>query len=137
MGRDKKPRREADKAQLEMTPMIDVVFQLLIFFIVTLKSEDIMARLEVMRPAPEVAPPKIENPDDLLQIQVWKEPTYVLRGREYSLKSMDQHLRKVAGYSKNVTVIIKCTKDSPHRYLVDLLDLCAKHKLNKLAVFSM
>ena len=33
--------------------MIDVVFQLLIFFVVTLKQEDILAKLMASRPAPD------------------------------------------------------------------------------------
>ena len=36
MKKQKKQRNKGDEATLEMTPMIDVVFQLLIFFIVTL-----------------------------------------------------------------------------------------------------
>lgn len=35
----KRTRRPAAAAELEMTPMIDVVFQLIIFFIVTVKME--------------------------------------------------------------------------------------------------
>ena len=31
--------RSMEEAKVEMTPMIDVVFQLLIFFVVTLKQE--------------------------------------------------------------------------------------------------
>ena len=33
-----------------MTPMIDVVFQLLIFFIVTLRQDDLFSRLTAARP---------------------------------------------------------------------------------------
>ena len=49
----KSRRKPGGNVALEMTPMIDVVFQLLIFFIVTLKQEDIMANLEALRPAPD------------------------------------------------------------------------------------
>ena len=36
----KKNKRQNDGAALDMTPMIDVVFQLIIFFVVTLKTAD-------------------------------------------------------------------------------------------------
>lgn len=45
-------RGRRDVSRLEMTPMIDVVFQLLIFFLVTLRQEDILAQLQAMRPSP-------------------------------------------------------------------------------------
>jgi biopolymer transport protein ExbD len=119
-----------------MTPMIDVVFQLLIFFIVTLKQEDILSRLDVSRPAPEQTAPPEEQIKDLLTIEV-HEDGYILQGRPMSLAVLDARLTRLAGFSKDVSVIIKCTADSPHRNLVALLDLCAKAGLNNLSVFSM
>ena len=46
-----KEKSESREAKVEMTPMIDVVFQLLIFFVVTLKQEDILSRFSAARPA--------------------------------------------------------------------------------------
>jgi len=62
MARERK-RKDDSRATLEMTPMIDVVFQLLIFFIVTLKQNDITAYLDAMRPQPDPNPaPNAEEP---------------------------------------------------------------------------
>ena len=52
MARARK-RPEGAQAELEMTPMIDVVFQLLIYFIVTTKPIDVITNLDVFRPAPD------------------------------------------------------------------------------------
>lgn len=132
----KRKRRAGGDPKLEMTPMIDVVFQLLIFFIVTLKPEDILSHLDVSRPAPD-APPKEQTEEvDLLTVQVYKDG-FVMNGRIVSLKTLDSRLSKLASYNSNVSVIIKCTGDSPHAYLVNLLDICAKNDLKNLAVFSM
>ncbi len=131
----KRDRRAGDAAQLEMTPMIDVVFQLLIFFIVTLKVEDIMAHLDVLRPAPD-PDAKEEQVEDLVTIQVY-EDGYVLRGRRISKERLEQRLIRIAGYSRDITIIIKCKGTSPHKYLVQLLDICAKAGLKNLSVFSM
>jgi len=127
--------RKGEAAKLEMTPMIDVVFQLLIFFIVTLKQEDILSHLDVWRPAPDSRPPP-ETPEDLLTITVYNDG-YVLKGRRVSLQELDRQLTRLAGFSKGISVIIKCTADSPHSYLVRVLDVCAKCDLKNLSVFSM
>ena len=116
--------------------MIDVVFQLLIFFIVTLKQEDILSHLDVSRPAPDPNQKQEEQVQDLLQITVYADGL-VLKGRRVSLETLENHLGKLASYSKNVSVIIKCTGDSPHRYLVQVLDVCSKVGLKNLSVFSM
>ena len=115
--------------------MIDVVFQLLIFFIVTLKVEDILAHLDISRPAPDPSTQE-EQVQDLLTIQIYKDG-FIMRGRRISLARLDRHLGRLASYSKNLSVIIKCTADSPHQRLVQVLDLCAKAGLSNISVFSL
>ncbi|NQT37687.1 MAG: biopolymer transporter ExbD [Planctomycetes bacterium] len=51
-------RREGEKVELQMTPMIDIVFQLLIFFIMTFKPEvpvegDFSVRMPITAPSDE------------------------------------------------------------------------------------
>ena len=53
----KRKQNKGESPKLDMTPMIDVVFQLLIFFVVTLKQEDILSKLSAARPAPNPKPP--------------------------------------------------------------------------------
>jgi len=144
MGKRRKERKKGDAAKLEMTPMIDVVFQLLIFFIVTLKQEDIVSHLNVSRPAPDPnAPPPEEEIDDLLTIEVGKQ-AWVLNGRPYpndrqgrGLEALDKSLTRLASFSRTTSVIIKCTGDSPHSNLVRLLNICAREQMTNLSVFSM
>ncbi|MBM3748801.1 MAG: biopolymer transporter ExbD [Acidobacteria bacterium] len=135
-GDTAKRRRKGEAAKLEMTPMIDVVFQLLIFFIVTLKQEDILSHLDVSRPAPDPNAVPEKQVEDLLNITVY-EDGYVLNGRPVALPELDRHLTRLASFSKSISVIIRCTADSPHSLLVQLLDICAKAGLQNLAVFSL
>jgi biopolymer transport protein ExbD len=130
-------RSRGEAAQLEMTPMIDVVFQLLIFFLVTIKPEDILSHLDINRPSPEKTdrPPE-EEIQDLLTITVYRDG-FMLKERRVSLRQIESRLTRLATYSRNISVIIKCTGDSPHAYLVQLLDVCAKAGLRNLSVFSM
>lgn len=116
--------------------MIDVVFQLLIFFIVTLRHEDILAHLDVTRPAPEREATPEDNVDDLFKVTVYKDG-YVLDGRIRNLEGMDKALGRVAKYSSKITVIVQCTADSKHGDLIKFLDLCAKHSLRNISVFSL
>jgi biopolymer transport protein ExbD len=121
-------------ASMDMTPMIDVVFQLMIFFIVTLKQEDILAHLDVNRPSGEKSPPK--NDIQLLEIIVYNKG-FVMNGTPLNVADLEARLGKLASISKTVSVVIKCTADSPHAFLMQLLDICAKSELTNLSVFSM
>ena len=69
----KRKRRAGDRV-IEgpmMTPMIDVVFQLLIYFIVTIKPIDISAHLDVFRPSAHSPPPESLVPPKMIQIKIF------------------------------------------------------------------
>lgn len=136
----KKSRNTGERPQLAMTPMIDVVFQLLIFFLVTLKPEDILSHLDVTRPQPD--PTATEMDIDLLTVTVYNHQKmggegYAIHGNRVSIAELERQLAKVANVSKTVSVLVRCTSDSPHSNLVKVLDICAKLRLAKISVFSM
>ena len=127
--------RSNEEPKVEMTPMIDVVFQLLIFFVVTLKQEDILAKLMASRPAPDPNAKPDEQPE-LIDITVHKHG-FIFKQRPVSLEGLDRQIERYSRLSKNATVIIRCTSDSKQRYLVQAMDICSKYKMKNLSIFSM
>ena len=129
-------RKEYDNPKAEMTPMIDVVFQLMIFFIVTIKQEDIFSKLNANRPAPNTSSAPAEENDTQIKIDIGKGGV-VLNGRGMSFPALDASIKKLAANSTKATVIVRCTADSPHGFLVRVLDTCNKYKMYNLSIFSM
>jgi len=119
-----------------MTPMIDVVFQLLIFFIVTIKQEDILSMLSAARPAPDPDAKPEDTPPNVLNIEINKMG-FILRGVPVTKTLLERRLSNISEYDKKVSVVIRCTGDSPHKFLVQTLDICHKLQLSNLAIFSM
>ena len=136
-------RKPSEDPQLDMTPMIDVVFELIIFFVITIKQQDIMSRLNANRPAPAEDKSEHTKDDPPLEIEVGKaygsfrKGVYVYNGKELKLEVLDKYLKDVADLSTDKQIVVKCTLDSPHKGLVDLLDVCYKHKLTNVSIFSM
>ena len=126
---------KGEDPKLDMTPMIDCVFQLLIFFIISLKPEDIIAHLDVNRPSPDPSA-KVEKENELLQIGVFADG-FTLNDRIISYPTLESMLKRLAGLSKSQTVVIKCALESPHARLIQVLDLCSKVGLKSLSVMSM
>lgn len=127
--------RSSEEPKVEMTPMIDVVFQLLIFFVVTLKQEDILAKLMASRPAPDPNAKPDQQPE-LIDITVHKHG-FIFKGKPVSLETLDRQIERYSKFSKNANVIIRCTNDSKQRYLVQAMDICSKYKMKNLSIFSM
>ena len=129
-------RKPQDNPQLDMTPMIDVVFELIIFFVVTIKQEDIFSKLNANRPAPASSAAASEENDTQVKIDIGSGGL-VFNGRMMNLKQFDQSMREISRTSKNSMVVIRCTFDSPHKYLVDALDTCSKYQMYNVSVFSI
>ena len=140
-----KNRNKGDELQLEMTPMIDVVFQLLIFFIVTLNQPDILSQLEALRPAPNPSPVDVVDPPTSITIKGF--PSHPGLGaymfgndqnrRTVTLEQLRGFVGQMARANKKQTVIVNCTDDAPHGCLVRVLDMLAEVGLHSVSIFSL
>ncbi len=129
-----KEKRDSHEAKVEMTPMIDVVFQLLIFFVVTLKQDDIMSRFSAARPANDS---RVESPEiNLIDITIHKGG-FIFKQTPVTIEGLDKQIERYSRMSKNASVVIRCTEDSPQSNLIKVIDVCSKHQMKNLSIFSM
>jgi biopolymer transport protein ExbD len=136
--RRNKQRRFAqgnDDIELSMTPMIDVVFQLLIYFLVTFSTADVLALLDISRPAPDAAQSQQTPPADMIRVAVLQEG-FAINGRAVSDEELNTLLKKLADISLKQTVLVNCDDQSLHGKLIQVLDMCASHGLTQIAVMS-
>ena len=134
MARTRK-RPDSPAAELEMTPMIDVVFQLLIYFIVTTKPIDVITNLDVFRPAPDQSQPQTDKPPNLVRVGVFQDG-YTVNDVRATPERLDEALAKVASIDAGQTIMITVSAVSDHWQLVEALNLCAKNGLKSLSVVS-
>ncbi len=136
MGLRRKKTQDAVSVDVQMTPMIDVVFQLLIYFIVTMKSVDVAAHLDVFRPSAAAMPAENKAPPRMIRIQIFSGALLV-NDRSLDMPGLTQILDKLGAISKTQTVVISCSRDSKHERLIDVLNVCARAGLSNLSITSM
>ena len=133
-------RKPQENPALDMPPMIDVVFELIIFFVVTIQQEDIFTKLNANRPAPASGSAS-ESSDTTVTIEIGKgrdaNGVLVYNKLEVRRQELDQNLREVARTSTKTPIVVKCTEDSPHKALVDVLDICYRNKLFSVSIFTL
>ena len=61
---------EPEETEMNMTPMIDIVFQLIIFFLLSLKFKTIDRRIESMLPKDRGLAPTPTFPEDFLKVKI-------------------------------------------------------------------
>jgi len=118
-----------------MTPMIDIVFQLLIYFILTFEPVDVMAHLDVFAPSPEDKKEQLETPPNMIRVTVYPNG-FTINERQVDADGLDRILTRLGAINKNQTVLIMATSLSHHLDLVRVLDYCAKADLRNLSVVS-
>lgn len=134
MARKRSPRPQ-DAGELNMTAMIDVVFQLLVFFIVTNKPIDVMTNLDVFRPSPQQQQKEQMELPNLVRIQIFPDG-FMINDRQVNVADLDGLIGKLASFSKEQTILIMCTSLSKHADLVRVLDICTRNGLKNLSVIS-
>lgn len=121
--------------ELSMTPMIDVVFQLLIYFLVTFSTADVLAHLDISRPSPDKAQSSRRPPADVVRVAVMAEG-YAINGRDVAEQKLADMLKQLAGISTKQTVLVTCDDKSLHGRLIKVLDMCSEYGLTQIAVMS-
>lgn len=130
--------RAADDEEpiLNLTPMIDVVFQLLVFFMVATTFLDPEQEIGIDLPeAVSGTRPEAERIE--ITINVFADGRVVLAGQELSADELLAALRSAASADQRTAVTIRGDQVAPHRSIVAVMDACAQAGLSNLAVGTL
>ena len=148
----KRKKMKVEEAEVPLSSMIDVVFLLLIYFIVTQKPIIEETLLGCDMPSPGSTPPKTKP--TLLTIEAIRffpnlsptDPqelnTYYLNQQRWKLidpsapSDIRRQLQSIAQDNPEQTVIINCGPNAAHQKLVRLLDVCSEVGLKNLNVVN-
>lgn len=109
---------------LSLTPLIDVVFLLLVFFLVTTRFAQEDYELDVVLPAASEAQPLIAEPRELF-VNIDQHGDYVVDGRVMTRDEVADVLRRaVANNPVNQSVIIRADRRVQFDYVVAIMNLC-------------
>jgi biopolymer transport protein ExbD len=111
-----------EEPEINLTPLIDVVFLLLIFFMVSTTFEH-QSRIEIELPEATAQPDKPE--DESLEILIDAQGRYFLGDQQVvntELKTLKGAIRKAVGEREAMPVIIRADARTPHQAVVRALD---------------
>ncbi len=131
----RKKRGAGDKMEVPMSSMIDVVFLLLIYFIVTYKEELPEAHLQVNLPSPSQTQ-STEPPQPPLEIEIHPRQFY-FRSMPLSPETIRNALASLAASDPDITVVIKTNVAAPMKNLIKILDICKAVNLKNLNVMTL
>ncbi|MGL6154659.1 MAG: ExbD/TolR family protein [Cetobacterium sp.] len=121
-------RRSGSPLILEITPMIDVVFLLLIFFLVATSFDDVKSGIKIDLPQSSIK--EMKDVQDI-QVIVTKSKEYYISYKEkgkltnekISKADLKAQLADKLEKSKNKTVVISADKNLNHGTVVDVMTI--------------
>jgi biopolymer transport protein ExbD len=109
---------------LDLTPMMDMVFNLLIFFMVVSQFEKSERDLKVLLPDGSEAMPMTVKPRELF-INIDKEGRYFVRSREVDAEALASLLTQAAlNNPASQSVIIRADKRAAWDYVAAAMRMC-------------
>ncbi len=119
-----------EQVEINLTPVIDMVFLLLIFFLVATKFADIERDVRIRPPSSQNARPITAIPEELV-INVTEDGRILLAGRERTIGEIDQPLKAATKANPRQAVVIRGDKNSVLHVAVSILDLCEKYHVER------
>ncbi|MGD8230267.1 MAG: biopolymer transporter ExbD [Desulfobacteraceae bacterium] len=113
-----KPRE--DEIRLSIAPLIDIVFLLLIFFMVT-SHFDVASGVRISLPG--VAKRILNQEKNRITLVVDKSGHTYLEGKRVDMKTLQERMRKLVTEKGVFQVILQADKDVSHGKVVQIMDL--------------
>lgn len=128
----RKFRRE--EMSLNLTPLIDVVFLLLIFFMVTTTFRE---ESEIEIDLPQASNQPVEQVGNPLEVVIDRDGRFYIGQKlviNTQLDTLKRALRKAKGDRKNPPVIISADAKSPHQAVVTAMDAARQVGLLRMSI---
>ena len=118
------------KGQLNLTPLIDMIFLQLIYFMLTSSF--------IMQPGIKINLPQAATAETVtekeIMVSISREGALFHGDSPVTLEELERILYRQASLEKNTTLIVKGDRKAEHGTVVYVMDLARKTGINKIAV---
>jgi biopolymer transport protein ExbD len=121
-----RPRKD-DSPDINLTPLIDVVFLLLIFFMVSTTFKD-DARIQVQLPEAQGEEAPAEEPK-VLEVIIDRDGRFYINERQVVDRKTETLKKAIAGAvgdDREIPVVIKADAKTPHQAVMSVMDAASQ-----------
>ncbi len=123
-------QKKTTKAQIDMGPLLDMVFILLIFFVITTNFNR-QTGVEVNKPKAQSA---VSQGQKTIMVGVTKEGTLHIHGRQVSADGLTQVLVRELAERPDASVVVVGDRGSTLGRSVEVMDICSKAGVVKISI---
>ena len=130
--------KKPDLAEGDLTPMIDMTFQLIAFFMLLINFSEVDKAEEIVLPKSVLATPPTERPDYQVILNLDPDSSVTFAGNRYEIPTMSPVLTqeinnarrsRVSVAPEDIAVIIRAHEDTPTGVVQELIAKCQEEEL--------
>ena len=134
-------KHAAPQAEGDLTPMIDMTFQLIAFFMVLINFTEADQNERIKLPTSELAKPPEVPFEYPIFVQLTSEGTVLLAGQEVPLEGLRPYMIREGEFLKlrerspgDATVVIRADADAPIGTVQEVIQICQDSKFETFAL---
>jgi biopolymer transport protein ExbD len=129
----KRRKRSEDQAEIDMTPMLDIVFIMLIFFIVTATFTK-ESGIDLSRPDTSAEQQKTEKKSIVIQIS--DTDAIFIEGRRIDLRAVRANVERMHAENPDAPAVILAQPGAHNGTLVEVLDAARQAQVFNVSIAS-
>jgi len=118
---------------LNLTPMIDIVFLLIIFFMVGTQFSERERQFDVQLPTVAEAQPLTGRPDEIV-VNVVGPGQVLIRDEALNLVQLEERLRAAQQNYADQAVLVRGSGPDPYQQVVDVLAVCHRASIRNFSL---
>lgn len=122
-----------EEPTLNLTPMIDIVFLLIIFFMVGTQFAQMERQYDIQLPTVSAAQPLTSLPDEIV-INVRRTGEIIVRTQQLTLGELRQMLREAKRNYEDQAVVIRGEGDGQYQHVVNVLSICHEENISAISL---
>ena len=119
--------------ELNITPLLDLVFVLLVIFIIT--TPQMMNNLEMTLPTGKPPPPKLDEPKPKIhRLRVDAEGHSYLDDQLFAAAALKEQLQQLKTADPDLRVVVKADDETDYQSMVSVLDTLQQLDITKVGL---
>lgn len=122
-----------EEPDLNLTPMIDIVFLLIIFFMVGSQFTEPESHYPIDLPTVSNAPPLTDLPDEIT-INIDTEGVVRIQEEVFTLEELEQRLKQAHDNYADQAVVVRGSGSGQYQPVMDVLAVCERAEISKVSL---
>lgn len=118
-------------SEINITPLLDLAFVLLIIFVITTPLLEKSINLKLPKGGETMRAP---NKNDLKTVEITATGEYRLGGRRMTVPQIEYELVQAFQQNPNTLVAIRADERAPYGYVAAILDACQRRGITRFAL---